>query len=250
MRLGLLHVVGIEMDEGHVGVFRGEVAAFARAAGVHQRRKRLLDRLRHREAFADAKILAVEIEFLVARPEQLHDLDPLRRVVVAGVVLHDVAAKHFELGREPAADDVERETAVADVIDGRRLLRRHDRMDGRHVRGGQDAGALGRLGDAGRPGISVEIGAVEIGLAAKAFPASDRHQRLVAEAVGGCADRQRLGPARPEAILGRGDGAAIADIDAEEAELQPVGAEERIGRGTRIGRSHCALRLAGQKAKA
>src|SRR6185437_16843303 len=100
------------------------------------------------------------------------------------------------------------------------------------------AAALRRLRDAGGPGVSVEIGAVEIGLAAEALPARDRHHRLIAVAVGLGADGEAFGPRSAETLFRLGDGAAIADIDAEEAEFQPVRAEKRISRRTRIILSH------------
>jgi hypothetical protein len=75
-------------DEGDVAVFSREVPPFAGAPGVHQRGERLLYWLRHSEALGDPQELAFEIELVVARPQHLHYLDPLGRIVVARVVLH------------------------------------------------------------------------------------------------------------------------------------------------------------------
>ena len=69
------------------------------------------------------------------------------RALIAGVVLHLRLAEHLDLRLVPAGDDVEAEAAAGDVVDGGGLLGGHDRMDGRHVRGGEDAGILGRGAD-------------------------------------------------------------------------------------------------------
>ena len=54
---------------------------------------------------------------------------------IAVVVLHQRRAEHLHLRPVPAGDDVEREAAAGDVVDGGGLLGRHDRMHRQHVRG-------------------------------------------------------------------------------------------------------------------
>ena len=41
MRPGTLEIAAVDVDEGHVGVFGGELLPLARGAGIHQRRERL-----------------------------------------------------------------------------------------------------------------------------------------------------------------------------------------------------------------
>ena len=83
-------------DEGHVGIFRGEMRPLARAAGIHQRRKRLLHRLRHGESLSGCGGTCPRNRTPPRRVHSsLHDLDPFGRIVVARVVLHDLARRTF-----------------------------------------------------------------------------------------------------------------------------------------------------------
>ena len=116
MRAALLEIVRGQHHERDVAVLGREMPAFLGAARIHQRRERLLDRLRHGEALVDLDELSFVVEILLARPQKLHHLDPFGRMVVAGVVLHLRHAEHLELRGEPAADDVKREASVGDVI--------------------------------------------------------------------------------------------------------------------------------------
>ena len=170
-------------------VFRGEMLALAGGAGIHQRRERLLDRLRHREALVHAQELALVIELLLARPEQLHDLDPLGRVFVARVVLHDAARR---TSRAPARNQPQTMLrAKRPLLMWSTVVACFAAMIGWTVGTCEvvrTRDVLRRLREAGGPGIGLEIGAVEIGLAAEALPARHRHQRLEAEPVGACGD--------------------------------------------------------------
>ena len=87
---------------------------------------------------------------------------------------------------------------------------------------------------AGRPGQGLIAGAVEIGFAAKTFPARHRHQRLKARSVGSGDDIAAIRPIHLEMAGRCGCGAAVADIGAENAELQPVVAVKRV-QGAAVG---------------
>jgi len=160
----------------HVAILRRKVLPLVRAAGIHHRRKRLLDRLRLQIAFLYLVETAFEIERLVARPQLLQDVQPLGGAIVAVIVLHQRRAEHLDLRPVPAGDDVEREAAAGDMVDGRRLLGRHHRVDGRYMRGGEDAGIMGRGAHRRSPGKALEARAIEVGDAAETVPAADRHQ--------------------------------------------------------------------------
>src|SRR5207249_11683756 len=58
---------------------------------------------------------------LVARPHALENGDELLRARIPFVVFDPGAAVHRALGGPPCADDVQREAAVRDAIDRRRL---------------------------------------------------------------------------------------------------------------------------------
>jgi hypothetical protein len=83
-------------------------------------------------------------------------------------MFHDGRAEHQELRLVPAAHDVERETPIRDMIDGGGLFGRHDRMDCRHVRRRKDGHLPRGRRQPGGPGVRLEAGAVEVGLAPKA----------------------------------------------------------------------------------
>ncbi len=223
-----LGIVRLHRDEGDIAILGREMAALVGAARVHHHRVRLLDRLRSQPAFLDLVEASVEIELLLPRPQLLDDLEPFDRALVALVVLHLRLAEHLDLGLVPAGDDVEAEAAVGEMIDGGRLLRRHHRMHGRDMRGREDAGPRGRGADAGCPGERLEALSVEIGDAAEALPAPDRHQRLEAHLVTHFRERERARPFRFEHAVDLGDGAAARKIAGERAELELAIVEQRI----------------------
>jgi hypothetical protein len=117
-----------------IAVLGREMAPDAGAAGIHDRRERTLDRLGLVEAALDMEVAAIMVELLLGRPQSTHHLQPFGCIGVTFVMLHDGGTEHFELGLEPAADDVQCEASAGDVVDGGRLLGSDDRMDGRHVR--------------------------------------------------------------------------------------------------------------------
>jgi hypothetical protein len=96
--------------------------------------------------------------------------------LVALVVFHQRRAEHFDLRLVPAGDDVQCKTAAGNVIDGLTLLGGHDRMNRRHVRGGENCRIFGRGADASGPRETFEPGAVEIRLATEPLPSADRNQ--------------------------------------------------------------------------
>jgi hypothetical protein len=226
--------VAAEHDIDHVAVFRCEMLALGRAAGVHDRGERLLDRLGLQIAFLDLEEAAIEIERLFPRPKLLDDVEPLHRAVVAVVVLHQRRAEHLDFRPIPAGDDIDGEAAVADVIDGGRLLGRHHRMDRRHVRGREDAGIVRGGAHASGPGEALEAGAVEVGLAAEAVPTADRHQRLEFHLFRNLRQRKRARPVDAQDAVDRRDGAAAIEIGAEGPELELAIVEYRVAAPARL----------------
>ena len=143
-------------------------------------------------------------------------------------------AEHFKLGSVPSGDDIDGVAAAADVIDHGRLLGGHDRMDGRNVRGGEHGRIFGRGRHSGCPAEAFESGAIEIGLAAEALPAPDRHQRFEFHLVRYLREPQRVGPGDLQGSRHGGDGATAAQIGAERTELQLAVVEQRIGGATQF----------------
>ena len=95
-------------------------------------------------------------------------------------------------------------------------------MDRWNVGRRQNANVLGRLTESCRPGVSFEIGAIEVTFAAETAPACDRNHGLVSVLVRRLSDRQVRWPRHSVPVFGGSDRATIADIDAEEAELELV----------------------------
>jgi hypothetical protein len=136
-------------------------------------------------------------------------------VVVACIVFHLRHAEHLELGRKPAADDVESKTPSG-------LFCGHDGMDRWNVRRRQNTNVLGPLTESCRPGVSFEVGSIEVTFAAETAPACDRNHGLVSVLVRRLSDRQVCRPRHSVPVFGGGNGATIADIDPKEAELELV----------------------------
>ena len=222
-------VVAADIGEDEIAVLAGEVAAALRRAGVHDRRIRRLDRLRLQIAALDAVELAVEVESLVRGPQPLDDGEPFLGAGVAVVVLEERDAEHFHFRIIPAVDDVERVTAIGNVIDDGRLLGGDDRMIERDMRGRDHAGIFGGAGDAGGPGEGLEARPLRIGGAAKAAPARHRHQRLEVHLVGELRQRHGVRPGQFQPAVEIRHHAAGIEIGLERAELELAAAERRIG---------------------
>src|SRR5690606_6862490 len=170
LRALLRRLHGVEV---HIGEARGEGAPGGRGAGVHHQRRLAVARTRRALHTLQPEVAAVEVEGRLARPDPPDDRPPLRALLVAGVVLLLCYAEHAELVLDPAADHVDPEAPLADVVRGGNLLGGHHRMVERHVqrreyvdpsRGGQQA----RRPRHGLPAI-----AVRVALAAVALPARD-----------------------------------------------------------------------------
>ena len=159
----------------------------------------------------------------------LEDVQPFCGAFVAIVVLHHRRAEHLDLGLVPAGDDVEREAAAGDVIYGGRLLRRHDRMNGRHMRGGEDAGIARRGADGRRPGETLEARTVKVGGTAESLPASNWHQRLELHLLENPGQFQRVGPIDLQDAVDGGDRTTAVEVRSKRAELEFTIVENRIG---------------------
>jgi len=89
--------------------------------------------------------------------------------------------------------------------------------------------ALGHRRQRRRPGVDLQAIAVEVGLAAEALPAADRHQQVEAQRLGLAGEREVLLPGGPKRRFGRADGAAVADVAAEDAELDALPCDRTAG---------------------
>src|SRR5205823_703029 len=81
---------------------------------------------------------------------------------------------------------------------------------------------------AGGPGVRLEAGAVEVGLAPKALPARYGYQGLDPGAVGHDGNIPVVLPGRLQVSFGRGGGAAVAHVEPEHSQLEPVVIEQCI----------------------
>jgi hypothetical protein len=114
------------------------------------------------------------------------------------------------------------------VIDRGGLLRGHDRMNGRDVRGREYPRVSGGRADSRRPGKGFEARSVEVGDAAETLPAADRHQRFELHLVGELRERERARPIRFQHAVDARDRAAAAEIGGERPQPQFAITEERI----------------------
>src|SRR5215471_12821097 len=114
------------------------------------------------------------------------------------------------------------------MVNRRALLGRDDWVDGWYVGRAENRGVLCQCAHTGGPGQGLVASPIEIGCAAKSLPARYRHHRLKAGAVGHRDDVAGVGPVHNKMTWRRRRRAAIADIGAEDAKLQPVIAVERV----------------------
>ena len=212
--------------------------ALARAGRprVHDQRAGAAVRLRKRAHPFELEEAALEIERAGLGPGAPHRAEPLLGIVVARLVIALLDAEHLEFALVPSGDDVQRETALADVVGGDELLRGNDRMEQRRVDGAEHGDALGRLQQAAGPGHRLQRRAVEIGVAAVAFPAADRQHEIDAGFVGHRAEREAIRPARGPALRRLGRGARRRAVRAEHADLERVGVVHRQALFHRSGR--------------
>ena len=228
-----------EQHEIHVAIARGEILRCGRSARIHHRGVRLLQRLRLAPDVAGVKALAVEVEFLVVGPRPLEEFKPLGRIFVTIVVRPHLRAEHVELIFEPAAHYIEREPTAADVIDGRRHLRDHERVHQRYVAGGEHGDVFGQRAKCRGPSKALERRVVEIRRAAVPAPAPDWQQRLHAGAIDRLRNLDRVGPIEFPRFRHRCDGRAVAAVERHDAELHTIAAEQsRAGRHVSLVRSH------------
>jgi hypothetical protein len=215
----------VERGEQDVGDFRGKSLTAGGRAGRHDRRARLLHRQRIGGQPLQVVKLSLEIELRFAFQNSLDDAGPFEALVVA-VIAVDGDAVHAKLVGVPAADDVEADPAVGDVIEGRDGLGDKDRREHRHMGGDENAGFLGHRAERRRLGEGFERASPHVGFTAEAAPAGDRQNELNAGLVGKLGDFGNLLPVGLPAILGDAHRHAAAAIDAEQAELECVRAEE------------------------
>ena len=211
-----------------VGVAGREVAALRRTGGVDDRR-RAGDRARVALDVLQGEPLARPVEILGLAPELAHDVEPLLRIAVAGlVVVGQREPERLVFRLVPARDDVEPGAALADLVDRCDLLGDDDGVVRRRVDGGEDRD-VARVGEqARRPGHGLQHRAVEVRVAAVADPARDRQHEVDARLV------EHLGEAdvvleRVDPALGHfGDRHAGGAVRGEGAEQEAAFGEHRV----------------------
>ena len=87
----------------------------------------LLHRLHLREAFLDLVIFAGIVERLLAGPFQPHDVEELAGAGVALVLVVERVAVLAQFGGVAAGDDVQRDAAAIELVEGRELARQQRR---------------------------------------------------------------------------------------------------------------------------
>ena len=110
----------VAVGEIPVGDARGHVARGARGAALEDLRLRV-DRLRLQRVVVEAIEVAAEGE-VVLRPDAAQRADELLRAAIALVVVEPGLADRRELAAEPAADDVDGDAAVGEMVDRRDLF--------------------------------------------------------------------------------------------------------------------------------
>jgi hypothetical protein len=137
----------------------------------------------------DIEMFAFKVELIIARPQQLQNLQPFVGIAVPFFVLHQRCAEHFHFRFIPAGHDVQRKPAAGNMVNCRALFSRDNRMNGRHVAGREQRRFAGRLGKARRPGEGLIAGPVEIDITPEATPARDGNQGIKSCLVGPGCDR-------------------------------------------------------------
>jgi hypothetical protein len=145
-----------------------------------------------------------------------------RTQVVAGFVVAQGGAEHGELVRVPAANDVQPEAAVADMVSGDKLFGRDNGVEQRRVHGAEDGQPLGGGEQTGGPGDGFERFALIVSVAAVALPAADRQHELDAGGVGHLRQTQIVRPGPAPAFGDHGNGAAGGAVGAEQPQLESV----------------------------
>ena len=226
-----LQPAGADHGEHEIAVLHRIVPAELGGAGVHDRGVGVLDRLRRQIALLDLEEAAFVVERVVLGPQPLDDGEPFLGAGVAVLVAEHRLAEHLDLGLHPAGDDVEDEAPIGDVVDRRRLLGGDDRMVDGDVRGRDHADLGHGSGDAGGPGVGLEARA-PAGWSCRPSPASARPAPAprTPSSSASFASATVFGPGDVEPAVEVGHHAAGVEIGLERAELQPAGAERRIGR--------------------
>ena len=131
-------------------------------------------------------------------------------------------AEHAELVLVPAANDIQSEAAIADMIAGGDLLGGEDRIDQSHMQGGKGDDVFGRRQQPAGPNQGFERRAVMIGLAAIAGPAAKGQHELKPRRVGHLRDLDIVFPSRLPTLRHRRAGNAAGTVGGKYADLELV----------------------------
>lgn len=123
---------GIAVGEIPIGDTRRHVASGSRRAALEYLGQGL-DRLRLHGIVGEAVEIALQRE-TVFRPDAAQRSDKFLRPAIALVMIEPEFANRGELASEPAADDIDGDAAIGQVVDGSDLLGRQRRVP----RAGQD----------------------------------------------------------------------------------------------------------------
>ncbi len=197
---------------------RGELLAVARPPGRDQHRARAAPGLRLHHGLLQIEEAARIVERLRLGPAARHDVDPFLAQHVAVVVRAEVDAEHVELFLVPAADDVEAEAPLADMVGGHHLLRRDDGVDRGDVHRAERHDPARRGEKARRPGEGLEARPVMVGGPAIAFPAPERQHEVEPGVVGHAGEGEVVPPARLPPLGENRGGEPAGAVGAEQAE--------------------------------
>jgi len=71
----------------------------------------------------------LEVEILARRPSELDDIEPVLRISITRLMVAQRGAEHLELAFVPAANEVQPEASLADVVSGNEFFGGDQRRD-------------------------------------------------------------------------------------------------------------------------
>ncbi len=220
----------LQVHKVHVAVTRREVLCGTRAARVHHRRMGFLERLGLAPDPLRVEAFALEVELVVAGPALLQEIQPLGCIVVAVVMWAHAGTEHVKLVLEPAAHNVERESAVGHMINGGSHFSHHQRVHERYVTGRQHCDVICERSERRCPGEALERRGVEVRWSAVPPPSADWKDCLHARTVHRLSNLYRIVPVELPGFRDRGDRRAMAAIERHDAKLHTVAAEQASAR--------------------
>src|SRR5258707_12437773 len=183
------------LGEERIAVAQRERPPRRRGAGIHDQRPRAAVGLRLGADVGELDVCAVEVEVLLRAPGELYGIEPFLSVFVAPLMIALLDADHLALVLVPSDYEIEPEPAFADMIGGDELLGGDQRIEQWRMDSAEHRDTPGRGKEPARPRHGLESRALIIGIAAMAFPARDRQQKIDAPLAGHAGEAHIVGPA-------------------------------------------------------